>query len=378
MKYIVLIMAFVGASLGAPVDAAGTPDYRGLLLLQVQSYGRMWYVSPVNNRRYYLKDPAMAHAVIKKLGSAAPSAKHSRGSFVAVKNSAWYIHPRTGVRVFLGATDTEIFKNLRKYARGVKDTQLRTVPMNNEQVVPDTAFGSVASASLHNGARDGGQYADTILPLASLTKLMTALVLLDTAPQWDRTITITEREIAYPKRFVGDDTTSEVSLRAGQRVSVDDLWTAMLISSSNQAAIALIDSTVLSEKQFVAQMNIKAHALGLTKTLFFDGAGLDAHTVSTAYETAVLAHEAFSHAKIAGVSSQKEATITIRDHSGIARSLPIRNRNYSVLAFEPDGVKTGFLVEAQRNVALKKGDTIVVVLHARSMNERNATIKKLL
>lgn len=371
-------MALAGAFFGAPVDAAGTPDYRGLLLLQVQSYGRMWYVSPVNNRRYYFKDATTAHAVIKKLGSAAPPAKHSRGGFVAVKNSAWYIHPQTGVRVFLGATDTEIFKNLQKYARGLKDAQLRMVPMNDEQVVPDTAFGAVASARLHNGARDGGQYADTILPLASLTKLMTALVLLDTAPQWDRTVTITEREIAYPKRFVGDDTTSEVSLRAGQRVSIDDLWTAMLVSSSNQAAIALIDSTGLSEEQFIAQMNIKAHALGLRKTLFFDGAGLDAHTVSTAHETAVLAHEAFSHAKIAGVSSQKEAAIIIREKNGNARSLPIRNRNYSVLAFEPDGVKTGFLVEAQRNVALKKGDTIVVVLHARSMNERNATIKKLL
>lgn len=368
MKYLVLSIVIAAALFASSVDAAKKPDYRGMLLLQTQSYGRLWYVSSTTNTRYYIKNAQEAGRLARALG----------GNFITNKNGVWYRDQKTNKRSFLGATDDVIFRALVRLSRGVTDAQLRIVPMNTEQVVPDTAFASVASASLHAGAYSGGSNSDVVLPIASLTKLMTALVLLDHAPQWDARVTIAESHIAFPKRYVGDDTTSEVSLKAGQRVIVDDLWTAMLVSSSNQAAVALMDSTGLSERQFIKKMNEKARALGLSKTVFYDCAGLDAHTVSTAREMALLAQAAFESEKISRVSSQKEARISLIDEYGVARILPIKNRNYSVLAFEPDGVKTGFLVEAQRNVALKKGDTVIVVLHARSMKERNTIIRQLL
>lgn len=401
MKYFFSIFLFFALIVPISVTNAAQkqpqkPDYRGFILLQVQSYGRLWYVPPIDSGRYYIKNADEADILIKKFGvpisqkelNAFPTKKGTTansallkkygGRFIWLNKEVWYIHPKTGKRSYLGKINDTLFRSLSKIARGVTDAQLRTIPMNDEQVVPDTAFASVASARLHNGARDAGQFSDAILPIASLTKLMTALVLFDQQPRWGRMATITESQIAYPKRFVGDDTTSEIFLKSGQQVSIDDLWTALLVSSSNQAAITLVENVGFSEKDFVFLMNKKARELGLSKTVFFDVAGLDAHTVSTAAEMAVIAEHAFAIPKIAQTSSLKEARIIVQDKNGIIHTHPIQNRNYSVLAFEPDGVKTGFLIEAQRNVALKKGATIIVVLHARSMKERNTIIKQLL
>lgn len=189
---------------------------------------------------------------------------------------------------------------------------------------------------------------------------------------------MTQKYLAYPKRFVGDDVTSEVDFKEGDHVTINDLWTTLLISSSNQAAAALADNMGISEPEFIGLMNKKARSLGLKKTVFYDVAGLDAHTVSTAREMAVIAEKAFAISKIAKTSSTPLTSVTLVSGSGVKHKIGIKNRNYSALAFNPDGVKTGFLVEAQRNLALKKGNEIIIVLHARSMGERNKVIKKLL
>ena len=250
--------------------------------------------------------------------------------------------------------------------------------MNDTQVVADTTFDDVAAVGWSDGKFYGERHADQILPLASMSKLVTALVLLDQAPVWDAAVTITADHIRYPRDYVGDDATSEVDLKAGDRIDFGDLWTAMLCSSSNQAAVALVDFTGLPRAEFIRLMNAKVREFGLTHTVFYDVAGLDAHNVSTPREFAEIARVAFDIPRVSDASVTTEAVAIATAADGTSREVKIINRNYSLLKFGANAAKTGYLVEAQRNVVLRKDDTIVVVMHARSMTERNQLLTELL
>lgn len=371
----------------------------GRILLQVESYGRAWYVYPKTNERYYLRNGEEALHIMRTLGlgitnadlAKIPTAKGQTGVTALVERlkgtillqveehgEAWYVNPTDGLRYYL-PDGQSAYDLMRRFALGIKDTDLRKVSMNQSQVAADTAFGDVAAARYQTDSQtyDYDQSATVVLPLASLTKLMTTLVVTETNPDWNRVVTITPEEIAYPKSYVGDDPTSEVGFRAGDQVSLGDLLTAALIASSNQAAIILADSTGWSRAEFLERMNAKARELGLGRTRFADPTGLDAENVSTAREFAVIAAAAFAVPRIASTTVQSTEVITATLNNA-PRTISIPNRNYSVLAFHPDGVKTGYLVEAQRNVAVKKGNAIVVILHALSMSQRNTLLTKLL
>ena len=206
---------------------------------------------------------------------------------------------------------------------------------------------------------------------------MTAQVLLDQKIDFNKEVTITEEEINYPQTLADGGATSEVSLRAGDIVKVSDLWVAMLTASSNQSAIILADNSGLTRVKFVQAMNKKAKSLGLVKTKFYEMTGLDPRNVSTPREMALIAQRAFSIAKIAD-NTQKNHVFMASSVDGTAHQVSVLDRNYSLLAMDCDASKTGYLVEAQNNVALKKGNAVVVVLHAASNAQRNKIISKLL
>lgn len=382
------------------VLAASAPDtladkLSGRILLQVESYGRAWYVYPKDKKRYYLRNGQEAYALMRTLGlgiSDADLAKipirgeQNRGDAMLVNRlrgmillqveqngEAWYVSPVDGKRYYLrdGQAAYDIMRSL---ALGISNDNLRLIPINTQQITPTFTFNAVAYAGLHDTAITRQQYAHNILPLASLTKLMTALVIMDHAIDFDSYVTISQEQIDYPKMYVGNDATSEVNLQVGDTVRLSDLWVSMLLASSNQAAVILADATGLSRTEFVSAMNAKAKELGLEKTVFYDVAGLDAHNAATPYEAAIMGRAALSNNQIA------QASILDKHHfiaqtATTTRQVNAVNRNFSLLAFLPDGAKTGFLVEAQRNAIVKKGDTVVAIMHARSMNERNEILK---
>ncbi|MDD5043233.1 MAG: serine hydrolase [Patescibacteria group bacterium] len=367
--------------------------FAGRILLQVESYGRAWYVNPASGERYYLKDGAAAYEAMRRLGLGITNkdlekipekagetmdkklVERVKGKIliqVESRGEAWYVNPADGLRYYL-KDGQSAFAIMRRFGKGIANKDLAKIPMNRDQITSDYTFNSVAYAKLTDESEAEGSNIDKILPLASLTKLMTALVLLDLNLDWNKEVIITAAALNYPKDKVGEDATSEVDLQEGDRVSFRDLWVAMLVASSNQAAVALADSAGLPREEFVYLMNAKAESFGLKKTKFFDMTGLDSHNVSTPKEMALLAKTAFAFPEIADTSKSTEYVINTP-----SRSIKVNNRNYSLLGFNPDGVKTGFLVEAQRNVALKKGKEIIVVLHALSMKQRDDIIKKLL
>ncbi len=125
--------------------------------------------------------------------------------------------------------------------------------------------------------------------IASLTKLMTALVFLENNPGWDKEIVMQKSD------YVGGAT---LWVKEGDRVLVKDLFYAMLVGSKNNAAEALTRVTGLPRDKFIASMNQKALDLGLSNTYFVEPTGLDEHNVSTAEEMAMIARQAFNNLEI--------------------------------------------------------------------------------
>ncbi|MCD4705526.1 serine hydrolase [bacterium] len=136
-----------------------------------------------------------------------------------------------------------------------------------------------------------------ILSIASITKLMSVLVLLDCDIDLGQEVVIKKED----RREGG-----RIYLGYGEKVTVKDLLNLALIASDNQAIIALARVSGLSEDDFVKLMNIKAKELKMGKTEFFDPAGLDKRNVSTAEDLIKLGAEIFNHDNIVEILSKKQ------------------------------------------------------------------------
>ncbi len=180
--------------------------------------------------------------------------------------------------------------------------------------------------------------ADEVQPIASITKLMTALVFLDHNPGWDKIY-----QIKAEDKIEG----GRLNLFLGDRVKVRDIFYTSLVASDNGATLALVHSTGLSETEFVKLMNEKATSLNLVNTKFNDATGLSKENVSTAHEVALLARTAFNVLEI------REATVN-REYSFITedgREKKIESTDDLLYVNKPGraqilGGKTGYTQEA--------------------------------
>jgi len=394
----VLIFVFVMVGSVGTAHTARVPDLAGEIVVQTDGSKGMWYISPRDKSRYYAKNDAELFAIasqqsigisskdIKKIPLSAKQkadkklVQRLKGLFVLQvedKGQMWYINPTNGIRYYV--KDAQALRDLMlKIGVKEKGVVIASYAMNRMQNIQDPIFNDVAYVAYSNGEFTHAKNADELLPFASLSKLMTALVLKEIVSDWDTHVIMTQEEIEYPWHYAEKGTTSEINLKAGDTVALRDLWSAMLIASSNQATITLVDASGMDRESFVRRMNEKSKDIGMLATTFFDPTGLDPRTIGTAKDMARLAHIAFEDSRIAQTSATKDTIVISVVNGEIERKVSIKNRNTSLLAFEPSASKTGFLTEAQRTVALKKNSSIIVVLHARSMNERNTVIKYLI
>lgn len=216
---------------------------------------------------------------------------------------------------------------------------------------------------------------DEKLPIASLTKLMTALVFLDVMSDWNKKIELQKEDEKEGGIFYA---------RAGEEVKVKDLFNMMLVGSVNNAAYALVRSTGLPQEEFVARMNEKAQMLGLNSTHFVDPAGLEPANVSTAVDIAMLLSYVLEEDEIQKAVIQKEYIFSPQNFQ---KTYYVKNTNellWSFLNKEPYqiiGGKTGYLDEAKYNLALevkKDGEEIiVVVLGSETIKDRFQEVKGL-
>jgi D-alanyl-D-alanine carboxypeptidase (penicillin-binding protein 5/6) len=190
-----------------------------------------------------------------------------------------------------------------------------------------------ASAGIVMDARSGdvllSKRPDARRPIASTTKLMTALLTLESG-KLDNTFTAPAYN-ALPAE-------SKINLRRGERMKVRDLLTALLLESANDAAVDLAVGVGGSRDHFVSKMNARARQLGLRNTHYANPIGLDSPAnYSTARDLATLARKLMASPIFAATVDKPRATLKSGDHQRT-----IRNRNLLVGRYPfVDGVKTG-------------------------------------
>ncbi len=177
-----------------------------------------------------------------------------------------------------------------------------------------------------------GKNENARMPMASTTKIMTALVVLEECNLSD--------EIKIPKEAVGTEGSS-VYLREGEVFSVRELLSALMLASANDAAVALALHTSGSIEAFAEKMNERAKSLGLKDTHFENPHGLDSDAhFTTAKELALIAREASENPIFRDITSKKK--LIIRKESKESARL-LLNHNKMLSRYEGTfGIKTGF------------------------------------
>jgi D-alanyl-D-alanine carboxypeptidase len=195
-----------------------------------------------------------------------------------------------------------------------------------------------------------------VLPIASLTKIMSALIVTERAAP-DERVRITREALRYSGSGLG-------VLKRGRSIELETLLNGMMIVSGNDASIALAVHVAGSERAFVRLMNRRAAALGLRCTHFADSHGLGAGNRSCAEDLAVLSRLVMRNARIAAIVRRRQASFRYRIKGGrlfMATHNPLLRRRYPGTL----GLKTGFTNRAGRcfvGVARRGGHTLGVVL----------------
>ena len=212
------------------------------------------------------------------------------------------------------------------------------------------------------------------MPIASLTKLMTALVVLENCKNLDNKYYVTTESIDLEKGV------SIANLRSGDEISVRDLLYGLLVPSGNDAALCLAENLVGSYDNFIILMNNEAERLGALNTHFANPHGLDSdYHFSTAYDLFLIMRELIKYPEFLTISNTKEYTASIKGGDGTVRTETWYNTNYFVTgellisdSVELIGGKTGSTESAGYCLALytrdkNNGDEYIsIVLNAKS------------
>jgi len=201
-------------------------------------------------------------------------------------------------------------------------------------------------------------------PIASLTKLMTAMVYLDGGPDLDQLVTITEEDAVKSARS---------SLRPGETFTARDVLYVALVSSDNRAARAVSRASGKSTEEFVRLMNEKALALGLKNTFFEEVTGLSPNNVSTAYEYALLLKAALSYDLIRRITITPKYLFRSVNKNRLHQASNSNRLVFSKLRIT--GGKTGYIIPSGWCVATRAEDDgghdiTAVILGASSNGQR--------
>ncbi|MDM5131020.1 D-alanyl-D-alanine endopeptidase [Aeromonas piscicola] len=213
--------------------------------------------------------------------------------------------------------------------------------------------------------------ANRVMPIASITKLMTALVVLDANQRLSETLTVTMADV---DRLKGTGS----RLAVGSRLSRADMLHIALMSSENRAASALARNYPGGQRAFVEAMNAKARMLGMWSTQFADSTGLTPRNVSSAHDLAKLVAAASAYPLIRQYSSTEERMV----RNG-KRQLHYLNSNRLVRegSWPVTLSKTGYIREAGRCLVMatqiNREPVILVLLNADTPNSRVADAKRI-
>ena len=258
-----------------------------------------------------------------------------------------------------------------------------------------TPYVGAISADAGSGRILFSENPDRIAYPASVTKLMTALLVLEDVKKGR--YSLADKVTATAEAYQSEP--SWIGIKVGQSMSVDDLLMALMVMSANDAAVVLAVNSAGSLPAFVERMNAKAAELGMTNTAYYNPSGLPPNARrkypwkkfnrSTAADQLKLALEIIKHPGIFKYTSTKVATVV----DGNGKSVNVLNHNRIMRMdkfkiFNPDGseavdgLKTGYINAGGSSIVLtgKRGGkrAVVVVLGSINANTREEHASRIL
>ncbi|MFP1755057.1 D-alanyl-D-alanine endopeptidase [Lonsdalea quercina] len=249
----------------------------------------------------------------------------------------------------------------------------KTVVASSAASHQEIASGSAMVVDLLNNKVLYSSNPDVVVPIASVSKLMTALVVLDANQPLDEMLTV---DISQTKEMQGVYS----RVRLGSKASRHDLLLLALMSSENRAAAALAHHYRGGYQAFITAMNAKARSLGMMHTYYVEPTGLSTENVSTARDLTKLLVASRQYPMLSQLSITHEKMVPFANP---AYTLPFRNTNH--LVFRPDWniqlTKTGFTDEAGHCLVMRtvinQRPVALVVLDAYGKYTHFADAKRL-
>ncbi|MEA3160721.1 MAG: hypothetical protein QOD95_2269 [Gammaproteobacteria bacterium] len=220
---------------------------------------------------------------------------------------------------------------------------------------PKLKSGSVLIVDQSNSSVLYSRNSDVAAPIASITKLMTALVVLDAKQPLDEPIQITEADRDFAK-------SSFSRLTVGTTLTRGDLMHLALMSSENRAAYTLGNNYPGGMPAMVAAMNAKAKALGMVSAHFVDPTGLSSQNVASPEDLSKLVIAASKNRTIREYSTDRNYAVRVRKHLVEFRNTDnlVANPRWNIIV-----QKTGYIAEAGKCLvmaAVIEGRSVVIVL----------------
>lgn len=204
-----------------------------------------------------------------------------------------------------------------------------------------------------------------ILPIASLTKLIAVKVFLDTHPSLNKIVAYDIKDEEYNHQYCSKWESARIKLNNGDKITINDLLYASLVSSANNAIESLVRVSGLPRNEFIKKMNETVKSWGAESTYFIEPTGLSPKNVSSAFDYSIITKKIFINPLIKKISSTLEYEFqTINTN----KKFKIKNSNKLIKKFEYNfvGSKTGYLNEAgyclMSRVKLNNGKHIIIVI----------------
>ena len=227
-------------------------------------------------------------------------------------------------------------KSLRKGLR--KAYYAPAIPDETSDGKPNLHSASAIVLDQINGTELFGKNTDNLQPIASITKLMTAMIVLDGKQDMDEPLTVTSDDIDLIK-------SSHSNLPVGSVLKRLDMLRLALMASENRAASALARNYPGGKDAFIAKMNERAQLLKMERTRFTDSTGLMSENVSTVKDLARLVDAAYRYDLIREYTTTPAVQLTFPE-TGLSRGFINTNRLINNSEWQIGLSKTGFIKEA--------------------------------
>lgn len=253
------------------------------------------------------------------------------------------------------------------------------------QQKPDTKFSKNLSAQSYLVMDEKSenillaQAEKEVRPIGSISKLMAAIVFLNSKPNWDKFVSFNSADRRQGSNYVYE----------GEKASLRDFFNAALVGSSNSAVMTLVRESGLGSTEFIKQMNKEAEKLGLLHTKFDEPTGLSPENKSTAKEVAILLKNSLNISEIQEVVTKKSYEFLVTDTQGAKKKRKVNSTDQLLFADLDNGQikaitggKTGFIEEAGHCFAVEVENAqhnkiITVILGSDSEDQRFSEAKAL-